>query len=103
MGKKGDLSRWEELSPKRKKKCGRKPIFTPSGKGTGRLYEVKGMVWQDQYKDILQNRLILQLEEWFPNGKPYIVMQDGASFHTARYIKAFLAEQNIPLSFGLAR
>ncbi|GFT59557.1 transposable element Tcb2 transposase [Trichonephila clavipes] len=68
-----------------------------SGKGTGRLYMVKGMMRQDQYKDVLQNCLILQLEEWFPNGEPYIFMQDGASCHTARSIEAFLAEQNIPL------
>ncbi|GFS76080.1 uncharacterized protein TNCV_4666801 [Trichonephila clavipes] len=56
--------------------------------------------WYDAERpvqDVLQNRLILQLEEWFPNGKPYIVMQDGAPCHTARSIKAFLAEQNIPL------
>ncbi|GFX91816.1 uncharacterized protein TNCV_3530151 [Trichonephila clavipes] len=52
---------------------------------------------QDQYKDVLQNRLILQLDEWFTNGEPYIFMQDGAPCHTARCIKAFLAEQNIPL------
>ncbi|GFV71973.1 uncharacterized protein TNCV_2459061 [Trichonephila clavipes] len=52
---------------------------------------------QDQYKDILQNSLILQLEERFPNGEPYIFMQDRALCHTARSIKAFLAEQNIPL------
>ncbi|XP_072375918.1 uncharacterized protein [Diabrotica undecimpunctata] len=125
------------LSPKRKKKCGRKPIFTPrserslkkiclenrfattkliksqlqgvnvcfsefeilqnkaqfvrrhhgekvhpdcvvqtvkhptkvmiwsviSGKGTGRLYVVKGMMRQDQYKDVLQRRLIPQLQD----------------------------------------
>ncbi|GFT18294.1 uncharacterized protein TNCV_711001 [Trichonephila clavipes] len=116
----------EELSPKRKKKCDRKHIFTPknkaqfmhcrgekfhsdsavqtvkhptkimiwlviSGKGTGRLYVVKGMMQQDQYK----NRLIPQLEEWFPNGEPYIFMQDGAPCQTARSIEAFLAEQNI--------
>ncbi|GFU28562.1 uncharacterized protein TNCV_467731 [Trichonephila clavipes] len=37
-----------------------------SVKGTGRLYVVKGMMRQDQYKDVLQNRLIRQLEEWFP-------------------------------------
>ncbi|GFV64866.1 transposable element Tcb2 transposase [Trichonephila clavipes] len=61
-----------------------------SGKGFGRLYVVKGMMRQDQYKDVLQNRLIPQLEEWFPNGEPYIFMQDGAPCH-------FLAEQNIPL------
>ncbi|GFY30173.1 uncharacterized protein TNCV_3090811 [Trichonephila clavipes] len=68
-----------------------------SGKGFGRLYVVKGMMRQDQYKDVLQNRLIPRLEEWFPNGEPYIFMQDGALCHTARSIKAFLAEQNIPL------
>ncbi|GFW23434.1 transposable element Tcb2 transposase [Trichonephila clavipes] len=68
-----------------------------SGKGTGRLYVVKGMMRQDQYKDVLKNRLIPQLEEWFPKGEPYIFMQDGAPCHTARSIKAFLAEQNIPL------
>ncbi|GFU74109.1 uncharacterized protein TNCV_1642331 [Trichonephila clavipes] len=45
-----------------------------NGNGTGRLYVVKGMMRQDQYKD-LQNRLIPQLEEWFPNGEPYIFMQ----------------------------
>ncbi|GFV82784.1 uncharacterized protein TNCV_4147521 [Trichonephila clavipes] len=33
------------------------------GKGTGRLYVVKGMMRQDQYKDVLKNRLIPQLEE----------------------------------------
>ncbi|GFU17981.1 uncharacterized protein TNCV_318711 [Trichonephila clavipes] len=32
-----------------------------SGKGTGRLEVVKGMMRQDQYKDVLQNRLIPQL------------------------------------------
>ncbi|GFV17128.1 transposable element Tcb2 transposase [Trichonephila clavipes] len=68
-----------------------------SGKDTGRLFVVKGMMRQDQYKDVLQNRLIPQLEEWFPNGEPYIFMQDGAPYHTARSIKAVLAEQNIPL------
>ncbi|GFV28219.1 uncharacterized protein TNCV_679071 [Trichonephila clavipes] len=34
-----------------------------SGKGTRRLYVVKGMMRQDQYKDVLQNRLITQLKE----------------------------------------
>ncbi|GFW86446.1 uncharacterized protein TNCV_4332301 [Trichonephila clavipes] len=52
---------------------------------------------QDQYKDVLQNRLIPQLEEWFPNGESYIFMQDGTPCHTARSIKAFLAGQNILL------
>ncbi|GFS58581.1 uncharacterized protein TNCV_111831 [Trichonephila clavipes] len=57
----------EELSPKRKKKMRQKAYFH------------------------------LNLEEWFPNGKPYIFMQVEAPCHTAWSIKAFLAEQNIPL------
>ncbi|GFT56060.1 uncharacterized protein TNCV_76051 [Trichonephila clavipes] len=48
-------------------------------------------------QDVLQNRFIPQLEEWFPNGEPYIFMQDGTPCHTAPFIKAVLAEQNIPL------
>ncbi|GFV84778.1 transposable element Tcb2 transposase [Trichonephila clavipes] len=68
-----------------------------SGQGTGRLNVVKGMMQQYQYKDVLQNRLIPLLEEWFPNGESYIFMQDGAPCHTALSIKAFLAVQNILL------
>ncbi|GFT81452.1 uncharacterized protein TNCV_3673201 [Trichonephila clavipes] len=40
-----------------------------SGKGTGRLYVIKGMMRQDQYKDVIQNFLIPLLEEWFLNGE----------------------------------
>ncbi|GFY14850.1 uncharacterized protein TNCV_648931 [Trichonephila clavipes] len=65
-----------------------------SGKDIGCLYVVKGMMRQDQYKDVLQNR---QLEEWFPNGESCIFTQDRAPCHTARSITAFLAEQNFPL------
>ncbi|GFW14712.1 uncharacterized protein TNCV_1561751 [Trichonephila clavipes] len=60
-----------------------------SGEGNGRLYVVKSVVREDQYKDVLQNRLIPQLEKWFPNGEPYIFMQDGAPCRTALSIKAF--------------
>ncbi|GFW73211.1 uncharacterized protein TNCV_2798751 [Trichonephila clavipes] len=91
----------DELSPKRKKKMRQKAYFHPktmkhptkimiwsviSGKGTGRLDVVKDMMRQDQYKDVLQNRLISQLEEWFLNEEPYIVMQDGAPCHTDKTV-----------------
>ncbi|GFW58445.1 uncharacterized protein TNCV_3513081 [Trichonephila clavipes] len=72
-----------------------------SGKGTGRLNVVKGMMRQDQYKDVLQNRLIPQQEEWFPNGESYIFMQGGAPCHTHRSIKAFFGVTKYP-SVGLA-
>ncbi|GFU98573.1 uncharacterized protein TNCV_3654041 [Trichonephila clavipes] len=60
-----------------------------SSQGNGRLYVVKSVMREDQYKYVLQNRLIPQLEEWFPSGEPYIFMQNGAPCHTARSIKAF--------------
>ncbi|GFY05039.1 uncharacterized protein TNCV_561711 [Trichonephila clavipes] len=72
-----------------------------SGKGTGRLYVVKGMMWQDQYKDVLQNCLIPLLEEWFQNGEPCIFMQEEAPCHTARSIKPFFDRIKYP-SIGLA-
>ncbi|KAJ4447176.1 hypothetical protein ANN_09177 [Periplaneta americana] len=68
-----------------------------SGKGSGRLYIVQGTMKQDQYIQVLENRLILELNEWFPNGEKYIFMQDGAHCHTARRVKKFLASKNIPL------
>ncbi|XP_065671689.1 uncharacterized protein LOC136089566 [Hydra vulgaris] len=66
-----------------------------SSKGTGRLDVVNGMMKQDQFKNVLQNQLILQLKEWFPNVEPFTFKQDGALCQTARSVKAFLAEQNI--------
>ncbi|GFT85962.1 transposable element Tcb2 transposase [Trichonephila clavipes] len=67
----------------------RKPMFTSAMKA-------KPLNWAKQWcdKDVDFWR---SLEEWFPNGEPYISLQDGAPCHTARPIKAFLAEQNIPL------
>lgn len=68
-----------------------------SSKGTGRLNIVQGTMRQEQYRDILQTRLIPQLREWFRNGEPVTFMQDGAPCHTAKSVKAFLQERNIPL------
>src|SRR5271155_4385015 len=68
-----------------------------SNKGTGRLYVVQGMMKQDQYKSVLQDRLIPQLREWFPDGEAVTFMQDGAPCHTAKSVTAFLASENIPL------
>lgn len=68
-----------------------------SGKGTGRLYVVQGTMRQDQYKEVLQRRLLPQLRDWFPNGESFVFMQDGAPCHTARSVKAFLQQENVPL------
>lgn len=36
-------------------------------------------------------------KSWFMNGVPFVFMQDGPPFYTAKSIKAFLQEKNIPL------
>lgn len=66
-----------------------------SSKGVGSLKVVKGMMKQDQYKEILQNSLLPQVQRWFPNGQSFIFMHDSAPCHKARSVTSFLAEQNI--------
>lgn len=66
------------------------------GRGLGRLQIVNGIMRQDQYVTILKERLIPQLQEWFPNGN-CIFMQDGAPCHTAKSVKKFLNDNNILL------
>lgn len=68
-----------------------------SGKGVGRLYVVEGTLRQDQYKKIIETRLVPQLKEWFKNGERFLFMQDGAPCHTARSVLDLLRNQNIPL------
>ncbi|GFT95496.1 transposable element Tcb2 transposase [Trichonephila clavipes] len=138
----------EELSPKRKNKCGRKPILPPRSERSFKKICLENRfattkVIKSQLQDINVNaseRTVRRklkdlnfktcsparkskltsaikakrlnwakhwldkdvyfwrsLKEWFLNEKPYIFMQDGAPCHTARSIKAFLAEQNISL------
>lgn len=65
-----------------------------SAQGTGRLYIVEGMMNQYQYKKVLEQRLIPQIKDWFPNGD-FIFMHDGAPCHTAKSVTKFLEEKNI--------
>lgn len=67
-----------------------------SGKGMGRLYVVEGTMRQDQYKKVLETKLLPQMQEWFGNGRK-LFMQDGAPCHTAKSIKKFLEEKQITL------
>lgn len=55
---------------------------------------VEGMMNSEKYVEVLRNRVLPQLEEWFPNGDG-IYMQDGAPCHTARLCKQFLSENNV--------
>ena len=68
-----------------------------SGRGTGRLYIVEGTMRQGQYIETLRSRLIPQLKDWFPDGNNFIFQQDSAPCHTAKSVKKFLSDNNIPL------
>ena len=54
---------------------------------------------QDKYKQMLMDRLLPQVRDWFPNGESFVFMQDGPPCHTTHSAKAFLHEQNKPLFF----
>ncbi|GFT04307.1 uncharacterized protein TNCV_1928691 [Trichonephila clavipes] len=71
-----------------------------NGKCSGCLYVVKGMMRQDQYKYVLQNRLIPQLEEWFPNGDPFILCMMESLPYSSVY-QSFFGRTKYP-SVGLA-
>lgn len=68
-----------------------------SSKGTGRLYIVEGTMRQDQYRRVLQTKLLPQLKAWFPNGERYTFMHDGAPCHMAKSVAQFLRSEKIPV------
>jgi transposase len=53
--------------------------------GPGRLYKVDGNMNGEQYKKVMETRLIPQLREWYPDGN-CVFMQDGAPCHRANLI-----------------
>lgn len=67
-----------------------------SSKGLGRMHIVEGTMRQDQYRRVLESRLLPQLQEWFGNGRK-VFMHDGAPCHMAKSIKKFLDEHQIPV------
>lgn len=66
-----------------------------SGKGTGRLYVVENTMRQDQYRKVLETRLLPQLQDWFPGEEKHIFMHDGAPCHKAKSITAYLRQKKI--------
>lgn len=66
-----------------------------SGKGTGGLYIVEGTMRQDQYKKVLETKLIPQVKKWFPRRQKYTFMHDSAPCHKAKSVTAFLVQKKI--------
>jgi transposase len=67
-----------------------------STKGSGRLHVVDGIMNSEKYLELLQNRLVPQLFQWFPDGN-CIYMQDGAPCHTARKVTGYFEEIGLEL------
>lgn len=68
--------------------------------GTGRLYVVNGMMNQDQYKDVIEKRLLPQLKEWamkkgLRGYGDFIFMHDGAPCHKGKRVTEFLRSNKI--------
>lgn len=68
-----------------------------SSKGMGHLYIVQGTMKQDQYKQVLESRLLPQIADWYPDGQEYVFMHDSAPCHKARSVTAFLAQNQVPI------
>lgn len=62
--------------------------------GTSRLHIVEGMMDQNKYINVLEKRLLPQIDEWYPD-KDFIFQQDSAPCHTAKKVKAWFTKKNI--------
>lgn len=68
--------------------------------GTGRLKIVDGTMRQEQYKTILESRLLPQLQDWANEKgsgciKDFIFMHDGAPCHKGKIVTKFLESKRI--------
>lgn len=68
-----------------------------SAKGTGRLHFVEGIVNAEKYIQILQTYLKPTIEECKNDGMQFTFQQDGAACHTAKKVKQWLLENEIPV------
>ncbi len=63
-------------------------------KGTGHLHIVEGIINSKKYVEVLKDRLLPQLQEWFPENSA-VFMQDGAPCHTAKNSMKFLEDEGV--------
>lgn len=68
-----------------------------SAKGVGKLHFVEGIVNADKYINILQSCLKPTMEECRKAGLEFVFQQDGAACHTAKKVRNWLSENDIPL------
>lgn len=64
--------------------------------GVGKLYKVKGILEQTQYKQMLIHQLIPSAKKLFPH-KKWILQQDNDPKHTAKSVQAYIKRKKIDL------
>lgn len=68
-----------------------------SARGVGNLHFVEGIMNANKYINVLQNNLIPQIEQMRLNNIECIFQQDGVACHTAKKVKDWMLENNIPV------
>lgn len=68
-----------------------------SGSGVGKLHFIDGIVNAQRYKTILEESFLPSIEICKAAEDEFIFQQDGAPCHTAKSIKTWLEEHNIPV------
>ena len=64
-----------------------------SFKSIGSRFTVKGMTNADKYIEVIQGKVVRDMERAFPNGGG-IFQQDLAPCHTAKKVKSFLKKSH---------
>ena len=65
------------------------------GQVAGCLYKVVRKKRQDQHKEVLENQLLPQMEDWSKIFKNLIFMQDDVTSHTEKSLIVYLKQKKI--------
>jgi arsenate reductase-like glutaredoxin family protein len=68
-----------------------------SAKGTGKLQFIDGIVNANKYIDILNSSFLPSIQMCSTSEGEFIFQQDGAPCHTAKIVKTWLQNNNIPV------
>ncbi len=64
--------------------------------GVGRLYRVQGILERNQFLRIMEHQFLPSAQALFPDGN-YLFQQDNDPKHTAKVVKQFITDANIPI------
>lgn len=68
-----------------------------SAKGVGKLHFIDGIVNAQKYKEILEASFLPSIAQCAADDGDFMFQQDGAPCHTAKIVKTWFQEHNIPV------